>query len=211
MLRISAILALLVAGGAYSQSQPPAPSPTKGSQQPQAQSKNAKQPTAPDQRGTEKSPLVVKTLPAPNAEAKAKREADQEKEKATNDKLIAYSTVAIAVITFFLALYTAKLWRATVKLGSDAKDAADRQAAELQKSLAIAKESADAAMLQAKAAVAAELPIIGWVDQKLVGYNEFDQPVVDPAPPGMPPTISRISSHTKRFTLPCRTIRRSSG
>lgn len=44
-----------------------------------------------------------------------------------------------------LACYTFKLWRATVALGHDAKLAAERQAIEMQQSLAIARMSAEAA------------------------------------------------------------------
>jgi len=91
-----------------------------------------------------------------------------------------HETLLIVLSTIAIAGFTATLWRATTGL----QDLAAKQAKDMEESLRVAKKSANAAMLQAKAAVAAELPIIGWMDQKLVGYNEFDQPIVDPAPPG---------------------------
>jgi hypothetical protein len=46
--------------------------------------------------------------------------------------LIAYATVALAFVTLGLAFYTAKLWRAAVSLGREAKDAAKRQSGEMK-------------------------------------------------------------------------------
>ncbi len=57
--------------------------------------------------------------------------------------------------TVALALYTAKLWRATVRLGADAKATAERQGREMQQSIAIAREAADAAKKSANTAESA--------------------------------------------------------
>jgi hypothetical protein len=133
-------------------SQQPTPRTAKGGQQPQTQSKNAEPAAAKDERGTEQFPIIVKALPSEHTYTKTQSEQQHEEEKATYDRLVAYSTVALAVITFFLALYTAKLWKATVNLGKDAKEAAARQASEMQESLMISKDSAVAAMKSADAA-----------------------------------------------------------
>jgi len=54
--------------------------------------------------------------------------------------------------TVALALYTAKLWRATVDLGVAAKITAERQAREMQESISVARAAADAAKKSADVA-----------------------------------------------------------
>lgn len=56
---------------------------------------------------------------------------------------LVYLTAALAITTFFLALYTGKLYRATVALGREAKATSDRQEKEMERSLAVAEKSAD--------------------------------------------------------------------
>jgi hypothetical protein len=62
----------------------------------------------------------------------------------SNDKLVAYSTVALAVVTLSLAIWTGLLWKATVRLGRDAKETSERQSQEMQKSIAEATRAATA-------------------------------------------------------------------
>ncbi|HUJ79476.1 MAG TPA: hypothetical protein VLY45_04080 [Nitrospiria bacterium] len=104
---------LLIAGNASAQSQPPAPSPATSNQQKQSKSTKTEPPPSNDLRGTYESPLVINVLPTPNADEIAKRKREQEEEKSTLDRWLTGATVALAVITFFLALYTARLWSAT--------------------------------------------------------------------------------------------------
>ena len=138
----------LIFGVAHSQE--PAPDGRESSQKSKAQPKSGNTAAAKDQRGTAQSPFVVQVLPSENAHTKSQSEQRHENEKTATDELIAYATIALAAITFFLALYTAKLWKATVKLGSEAKDTSERQAREMEQSLSIAKASADAATESAK-------------------------------------------------------------
>lgn len=51
----------------------------------------------------------------------------------------------LVYITLTLAIFTAKLYYATVNLGKEARVTSDRQADEMKKSLAVSQESADAA------------------------------------------------------------------
>jgi hypothetical protein len=55
--------------------------------------------------------------------------------------MIAHSTVALAIVTFLLAVFTGCLWWSTYKLGRDAKSVSDRQAADTLRSLAIAADT----------------------------------------------------------------------
>jgi len=68
----------------------------------------------------------------------------EELAKESNDKLVAYSTVALAVVTLALAIWTGLLWYATVRLGRDAKETSERQSEEMQRSIAEATRAATA-------------------------------------------------------------------
>lgn len=77
--------------------------------------------TKAEERGTDNSPLTIKILPAPGAAEKAAQEEEHRKEKAHEDSLLAGSTVWLALVTTALAVFTAFLWNATVKLVREAK------------------------------------------------------------------------------------------
>lgn len=140
------LIILLLCGSGIAQSQEPLPVPARSDQQKQGKSTETKKESTEDLRGTHEKPLIIDVLPAPNVTEIAKRKSEQEEEKAPLDRWLTGASVALAFITFFLALYTAKLWYATKTLAEDAKRTADRQASEMLESLQIAKVSADAAM-----------------------------------------------------------------
>lgn len=136
-------------------------------EKPPAKATKSKNVSATDQRGTKAAPLVIEVLPPSNANEVAEKQEKHEREKTTNERLIAYGTVALAFFTFFLMLYTAKLWGANNTLVRNADRVAERQANEMERSLAIAKEAADAAKASADAAtknvaaaVAASMPFL---------------------------------------------------
>jgi hypothetical protein len=99
-------LLLLMTGIAAAQSPQPAISNKPAEQ--------AVQPTASDQRGTEKVPLNVKILPAPDAEDQAQRAERGSREKAIIDKKLAFETQRTAVYTDRLAWLTLLLFCAAV-------------------------------------------------------------------------------------------------
>lgn len=125
--RILLIIALSFCVYAFAESQPAISTPSKSTNQKQEKSAETNQETTKDLRGTYKSPLVVDVISAPDTNKIAERKSEQEGEKSTLDRLTAFSTVALAVITFFLALYTARLWGATDKLVKGAEETAQRQ------------------------------------------------------------------------------------
>lgn len=91
-------------------------------------------------RGTENLPLIVKILPSPKDDSQATNE------KREDDHLIAVATISLAIVTFFLALFTGMLWYATYKLAKDTKKATADQADKMEISLTIAKNQADQAL-----------------------------------------------------------------
>jgi hypothetical protein len=80
------------------------------SKQPPAQSKQATQPPATDQRGTDQVPLAVKILPAQDAKEQSDKAEHERKEKAVIDGKLAFETQRIADYTDRLALFTVLLF-----------------------------------------------------------------------------------------------------
>lgn len=76
--------------------------------------KQATQPPATDQRGTDQVPLTVKILPAPDSEKKAQKEETDGREKIETDRKLASETERIANYTKWLALFTGFLFAIAV-------------------------------------------------------------------------------------------------
>ena len=151
-------LICLFAGPTYSN--PPSPAPPESKQQEQAKTGERNQRASKEERGSHTSPLIVEVLPPKGADETAKQQHEYEYAKSFYDRLIAWATVALAIVTIGLAVFTALLWLATYRLAQDAKQTATRQAGEMQETLRIARESAkasrDAADIAHAAMVAGE-------------------------------------------------------
>ena len=154
------MLGLLLNGASLSarEMDPQTPSQIRSKSSRHPKTKTTKATNAPqaEQQGGEQSPLAVKILPSQDAEAKAAKEEQQREEKAIQDKRVADATVWLAGVTTALAIFTGGLWYATYRLAQDARRTADRQATETQKSIGIAKQSADAAVATAKSYIKSE-------------------------------------------------------
>jgi len=148
MLRALLFVAFVAAsGGSVAQSQQPSPN---------ASQQNANQ----QERGTEKAPIVVKVLPAEKSKGEldseiAKQESDRQLVKLTGD--LAKYTRLLFVATGLLVLVTGGLMIVGFFQVSDAK----KSIAAAVKSANAAEKSAESSLLTAKAAIGAELPIIG--------------------------------------------------
>jgi len=105
------LLALaLIVGVAQSQQEPPKPKASN-------HKSNA------EQRGSEQSPLFVKT-PGPTTQADRDYETYEKNQKPWNETAIAYATIALGTITLGLAIFTALLWNATRKLVAEGQNTA---------------------------------------------------------------------------------------
>ena len=154
------ILSLVFSIGiANSQEQPPRnPNPKKVTQQ-----------DATDNRGTEKSPLVVKTLSPEKSTERIQEERTREHEKANREERLVFWTLALAILTGVLASVAgAQLWMFFRQLRL-MKDGAD-DAKLLAKA---AKKSADAVMLAERAYVKMSHvpPGIEWHEPDGVGFS----------------------------------------
>ena len=123
-LMVAVLFSACVAGAA---SNPPAPAARQSSRQEQKQPAEQKKETDSDKRGTKDAPLVVEMITARNGEETTTQQAAYDHEKTFNEKLIAYGTVGLAIITAFLAWFTFRLWKATGKLVLGAESTAERQ------------------------------------------------------------------------------------
>lgn len=106
-----------------------------------------------EQRGTENSPIFIHgEVTAKKNEEEAREDAEDRKIKADSDAALVEYTGMLAIFTCLLFVFTAALWLVTFQLSRDARKTSDRQASEMEKALAIAQESADAAKKSADVA-----------------------------------------------------------
>lgn len=83
--------------------------------------------SAKDQRCTDQSPCTIKVLPSESSEAIAAQATENKNEKATNERLTAWATIALAIVTSILAFFTFRLWFATKTLVEGGEDAAKKE------------------------------------------------------------------------------------
>jgi hypothetical protein len=129
---------------------------------------------------------------------------------------LVYLTAGLAATTLGLAIYTAKLYRATVRLGEDARDTSARQATEMKDSISMAKASLDIAERSFKFTNRAALFVTGFdggpnlVDSKsnnvqdyfvwpllandapTAAHDCFIRSTVVQSGPGVPPVIPEV-------------------
>ena len=118
-------------------SQTPAPTPRRTSKPQQQQSRSVQKPTEADQRGTDQSPLIVKTLPAAKTETETQQIVTDRKEKTANDTHIVELTGVLAVVALLQLLvytYQAKKLRETVQSAGEQFEAMERRIGEAARS-----------------------------------------------------------------------------
>lgn len=142
MLRIAFSLffaALLALSFDSAFSQQPSPTPRENAQVKKSEAKADQQPSAKDQRGSKKEPLVIEGFPSEKTEAEKKKDTYESEEKPTLDRVTAYAAGAaagFAFLAFGVACIQAYFFYIQLKL--------------IRQSLAPATEAADAARAAAK-------------------------------------------------------------
>lgn len=143
------LIALLMTGHALAQSN------RSQWRVPQPNAETIQQERANDLRGTDQSPLAVKVIPTPKTDAEREDEAKERHEKAETDR-------RLADYTGELARFTKGLFFAMVVLGIGTIGLACfgfLQFRAMKASIAAAQVAANAAILNARAAIGIELPI----------------------------------------------------
>jgi len=133
---LKVILAFTAACLLTATSQSAAPPPAEFTHSPAA--------PAPDLRGTEQRPLVVEQIPAPKRPSDVAREDAEAAARTYHESVTAYATLGLTAVTALLAIFTFLLWYANRKLVLGAETTAERQAREMQASIAEATRSATA-------------------------------------------------------------------
>ena len=103
----------------------------------QQQTATTQQTSSPDQRGTDQTPLVVKTIPSSKTQEESVQDAKDRKDKSANDRHTVFLTGLLVVIGFFQFLvyaYQAKKLRETVKSAGEQSTAMDRHIDEAARS-----------------------------------------------------------------------------
>lgn len=117
--------------------QNPSPTPTRIRKPQQKNSAAAQQPSDTDQRGAEQVPLVFKTIEPEKNHEEIEQDAEDRKQKATNDGRIVILTGVLALVAFGqlgVYLYQAKKLRETVKAAGEQSAAMDRHISEAARS-----------------------------------------------------------------------------
>jgi hypothetical protein len=90
------------------------------------------------------APLVISVIVPPGLRTEVIDKTDRSFAPSSPDWALVISTAVLAAITFGLALYTARLFRATVKLGQEAKNTGNAQANRMEQSIVEARRAATA-------------------------------------------------------------------
>ena len=104
----------------WGQSNPPAPAPREGAGHPQEKATQPDEKRKAEEVNAQTLAFAFGNLAALRTEYQAYVDRKHEEEKSNNEAILAYGTAALAIFTFALAFYTARLW-------SDAKKSAERQ------------------------------------------------------------------------------------
>jgi hypothetical protein len=182
--RIGALIGLMmVACGAWAQSQPPSPSTVKAAEQQQHHPGESDDGASPKKNYADAPPISAVVSPTINAEHAQDSHRDERDNKSSNTNYVeiigsvitVISTIVIAIFTWRLSNSTKNLWEETKASGQTARDAADAASAlaaaardqaalmeaqrgVMQLTLEATQKAANAAELSARAAIGVELP-----------------------------------------------------
>ena len=154
------VLLVFVVADARPQSNPPSPSPAEIQKPEQPKAGEAKAPAQPDQNNSQAPAFGIKQEPSKSAQYEPAENPKDTDEKASADWWMVKLTAILAAIgALQLVIFglQARRLRQTI---DTMKELGKQQSADMQASIAVAKEAADAAKYSADAAMKIELPAI---------------------------------------------------
>ena len=116
----------LISWISFAQSPPPAATLLKSSLNKQTTSEHGKY-RSDSEKGTRQDGPIIKIPSTSEVEAKPAKQEKNEDEIASNEGWLIYSTIWLAIVTTFVAVFTGYLWRATRRLVLGAEKTAERQ------------------------------------------------------------------------------------
>jgi hypothetical protein len=213
VLIVVAIFSVLVS---FAQSQPLSPSPITSTKSLEPIFNQSNQTTTQSQNGTEQQPLIVKILPDAKSKAEVEYEIYERQKKSTNEGRLTWATIWLAIVTTFLAVFTAYLWDATRKLVRSAEETAKRQlrAFIFGKGFNYAPHIRDKTIREYVFWVTWEnvgltpgLEVCNWIEVKTLPANEEQQIVFAPSNERMPTVMGpRATVQTGFITVPLKTM-----
>ena len=150
----TALLFLVLLTGA---SNPPTPSGGIGVKPEDQRASQSTRDRHHETRGTEESPLFVKSISGPESASDAAHKQYEHQEKPSIDRRLTFATEVLAGFTGVLMFFTGGMWFATYRLSRDAKKSSATQEARMRDSIAEAGR-ATAAMENIKGIVRNRLP-----------------------------------------------------
>ncbi len=126
----------------------PSPRPLKTTAQPQASSTNPKEDSKVGNQAPLQSPTIIEDTPSLNHHDISDNKGYDRNDYSSSEWWLVYLTGFLSAVTAALAVYTAKLCGATVRVANDAKSTSERQAEETQQALALTKKQISLAVLQ---------------------------------------------------------------
>ena len=130
MLKIRLLLVvtlLFFSGLAFSESNPPTPTPSKTIAKPKTNASQNQQYSQEDKRGTKDFSAIIEITKSPTIRVEATDKTEKQNDYASAEWGMVYITFALFLVTATLAFYTARLWSITKKLKEGADDTAKRQ------------------------------------------------------------------------------------
>ena len=140
---MSALIAALVVAAASAASQPPAPSGAASGAQQQGQASQTNTEAAHDKSNAATS-VVVNVGAAQANQSHTGGKGQGEEHGAAAEWWVAGATVALAIVTAILALFTFGLWSATLKLSKDARTTGEDHAEKMERAITESNRLADA-------------------------------------------------------------------
>lgn len=152
------------------QSNPPAPGSGNPNAKPESRTDNNGKNSDNTKRAAKVLPAVIEISKAPVIQIEAADKNQKRSWTSSPDWWMVGFTGILALITATLAFYTGMLYRATVKLGTDAEKNSRIQFDKMERSLAIAEQSASASSESARAGIKTANIMKYTAEQELRAY-----------------------------------------
>ena len=146
---IALLFLVLLTGASY----PPTPSGGIGVKPEDQRASQSTRDRHHETRGTEESPLFVKSISGPESASDAAHKQYEHQEKPSIDRRLTFATEVLAGFTGVLMFFTGGMWFATYRLSRDAKKSSATQEARMRDSIAEAGRATAAMENIAKATV----------------------------------------------------------
>ena len=154
------LLPLLVSAATLAKSNDPSPSPSEIRKPEQSKPGKPENPAKNNQDRTAIPPLIIKEAPAPQAQKESAENAKEADSKTSTDLWMVWLTGILAFVAFLQLIVFGLQARRLRQTIETMENLGEKQSTDMQASIAVATEAADAANLNAQAVIDTERPYI---------------------------------------------------